>query len=82
MGPALGQVPPPSTPSPPLTPSNARFPQAMAAQVVYPERRIVCVLGDSSFGFSGMEVETLCRCLQCSTHTLLVSSRPNFTALI
>ncbi len=22
----------------------------------------MCVLGDSSFGFSGMEVETLCRC--------------------
>lgn len=24
-------------------------------------RRIVCVEGDSAFGFSGMEVETMCR---------------------
>lgn len=25
-------------------------------------QRIVCVEGDSAFGFSGMEVETICRC--------------------
>lgn len=24
-------------------------------------RRVVCVEGDSAFGFSGMEVETMCR---------------------
>ncbi|XP_068092187.1 2-hydroxyacyl-CoA lyase 1 [Hyperolius riggenbachi] len=26
-----------------------------------PEKRVVCVEGDSAFGFSGMEVETICR---------------------
>lgn len=35
--------------------------QAIAAQVVYPKAKVVCLLGDSSFGFSGMEMETLCR---------------------
>ena len=35
--------------------------QAIAAQVVHPDRKVVCVEGDSAFGFSGMEVETACR---------------------
>jgi len=35
--------------------------QAVAAQLVYPKSKIVCLLGDSSFGFSGMEIETMCR---------------------
>ena len=63
MGPALGQVPPQPHSHTTVFPfcSPPTPPQAMAAQVVYPERRVVCVLGDSSFGFSGMEVETLCR---------------------
>ena len=26
-----------------------------------PARRVVCVQGDSAFGFSGMELETACR---------------------
>ena len=26
-----------------------------------PPRRVVCVQGDSAFGFSGMELETACR---------------------
>ncbi|XP_068944525.1 2-hydroxyacyl-CoA lyase 1 isoform X5 [Petaurus breviceps papuanus] len=38
---------------------------AIAAAVVAkdrnPEKRVVCVEGDSAFGFSGMEVETICR---------------------
>jgi 2-hydroxyacyl-CoA lyase 1 len=34
---------------------------AVAAAVTNPEKRIVCVEGDSAFGFSGMEVETACR---------------------
>ena len=34
---------------------------AIAAAVVHPERKIICVEGDSAFGFSGMEVETACR---------------------
>jgi 2-hydroxyacyl-CoA lyase 1 len=35
--------------------------QAIAAQLVNPRSKIVCLLGDSSFGFSGMEIETMCR---------------------
>lgn len=35
--------------------------QAVAAQLVYPDKKVICLLGDSSFGFSGMEIETLCR---------------------
>lgn len=27
----------------------------------HPEKRVVCIQGDSAFGFSGMEVETACR---------------------
>ncbi len=35
--------------------------QAIAAQVAHPEKKVICVEGDSAFGFSGMEVETACR---------------------
>lgn len=34
---------------------------AIAAQVVDMKRRVVCIEGDSAFGFSGMELETACR---------------------
>ena len=34
---------------------------AIAAAVVHPDRRTICVQGDSAFGFSGMEVEVACR---------------------
>ncbi len=34
---------------------------ALAAAVVEPERQVVAVMGDSAFGFSGMEVEVACR---------------------
>ena len=34
---------------------------AIAAAAVHPDRKVVCVEGDSAFGFSGMEVETACR---------------------
>ncbi|KFW68256.1 2-hydroxyacyl-CoA lyase 1, partial [Pygoscelis adeliae] len=34
---------------------------AMVAKDQTPEKRVVCVEGDSAFGFSGMEVETICR---------------------
>ena len=34
---------------------------AIAAAAVHPEKKVVCVEGDSAFGFSGMEVETACR---------------------
>jgi 2-hydroxyacyl-CoA lyase 1 len=35
--------------------------QAIAAAVVHPEKKVICLEGDSAFGFSGMEVETACR---------------------
>ncbi|XP_053323713.1 2-hydroxyacyl-CoA lyase 1 [Spea bombifrons] len=34
---------------------------AMVAREQSPDQRVVCVEGDSAFGFSGMEVETICR---------------------
>ena len=34
---------------------------AIAAAVVHPDRPVVAVEGDSGFGFSGMEIETMCR---------------------
>jgi 2-hydroxyacyl-CoA lyase 1 len=34
---------------------------AIAAQVVHPDKKVVAVEGDSAFGFSGMEVEVMCR---------------------
>ncbi|KAG9476192.1 hypothetical protein GDO78_002987 [Eleutherodactylus coqui] len=34
---------------------------AMVLKYEAPEKRVVCVEGDSAFGFSGMEVETICR---------------------
>jgi 2-hydroxyacyl-CoA lyase 1 len=35
--------------------------QAIAAALVHPEKKVICIEGDSAFGFSGMEVETACR---------------------
>ena len=37
------------------------LPQAIAAAVAHPGRRVVAVQGDSAFGFSGMEIEVACR---------------------
>ena len=34
---------------------------AIAAATVYPDRPVIAVEGDSGFGFSGMEIETMCR---------------------
>ncbi len=34
---------------------------AIAAAAVHPDKKVVCVQGDSAFGFSGMEVEVACR---------------------
>ncbi|XP_078210391.1 2-hydroxyacyl-CoA lyase 1 isoform X9 [Callithrix jacchus] len=34
---------------------------AMVAKDRHPGQRVICVEGDSAFGFSGMEVETICR---------------------
>ena len=35
--------------------------QAIAAAAAHPEKKVICLEGDSAFGFSGMEVETACR---------------------
>ena len=40
---------------------------AIAAATTRPERLVVAVEGDSAFGFSGMECETIVRCLSCFT---------------
>ena len=37
------------------------LPQAIAAQLESPDKRVVDIEGDSAFGFSGMEVEVACR---------------------
>lgn len=37
------------------------LPYAIAAAAVQKDKRVVCVEGDSAFGFSGMEVEVACR---------------------
>ncbi|KAM6135033.1 2-hydroxyacyl-CoA lyase 1 isoform 2-T2 [Pterocles gutturalis] len=34
---------------------------AMVAKNQKPEKRVICIEGDSAFGFSGMELETICR---------------------
>ncbi|XP_026564026.1 2-hydroxyacyl-CoA lyase 1 isoform X1 [Pseudonaja textilis] len=34
---------------------------AIVAKTCNPEQRVICIEGDSAFGFSGMEVETICR---------------------
>ncbi|NXV21990.1 HACL1 lyase, partial [Cepphus grylle] len=34
---------------------------AMVAKDRTPQKRVICIEGDSAFGFSGMEVETICR---------------------
>ena len=36
-------------------------PFSIAAQVAFPEKRVVCVQGDWAFGFNGMDVETAAR---------------------
>ncbi|KAG8139148.1 putative 2-hydroxyphytanoyl-CoA lyase protein [Naja naja] len=33
---------------------------AIVAKTCNPEQRVICIEGDSAFGFSGMEVETIC----------------------
>ena len=37
------------------------LPQAIAAQIVNPDKVVIDIQGDSAFGFSGMEVEVACR---------------------
>ncbi|MEX0763413.1 MAG: thiamine pyrophosphate-binding protein [Dehalococcoidia bacterium] len=37
------------------------LPYAMGAQVAYPDKRVVLLVGDGSFGFNGMEIDTMIR---------------------
>ncbi len=37
------------------------LPYAMGAQVAYPDKRVVLLVGDGSFGFNGMEIDTMVR---------------------
>lgn len=34
---------------------------ALVSKDKFPQSRVVCIEGDSAFGFSGMEIETICR---------------------
>lgn len=43
-------------------------------------QRVVCVEGDSAFGFSGMEVETMCRLAQ--QHTLYCTESVHIVSLL
>ena len=36
-------------------------PFAIAAQVCFPDKRVICLNGDWAFGFNGMDIETACR---------------------
>jgi acetolactate synthase-1/2/3 large subunit len=36
-------------------------PTALAAKVAHPDRRVICLTGDGSFGFNGMELDTAVR---------------------
>lgn len=46
---------------------------AIAAATVRPERLVVAIEGDSAFGFSGMECETISRCIICFTNGIDLS---------
>ena len=37
------------------------IPFVLAAKAVYPNKTVIGILGDSAFGFSAMEIETLTR---------------------
>lgn len=41
---------------------------ALWCQVYAPGKRVICVEGDSAFGFSGMEVETMFRSVKIRSH--------------
>jgi thiamine pyrophosphate-dependent acetolactate synthase large subunit-like protein len=49
---------------------------AIAAAVVHPEKKVIAIEGDSAFGFSAMEVETMCR------YHLPVSLHLNFPSYV
>ena len=46
---------------PPLGMLGSGVPTALAAKVAHPDRRVVCLTGDGSFGFNGMELDTAVR---------------------
>lgn len=48
---------------------------ALWCQTYEPKKRVLCVEGDSAFGFSGMEVETMVRLVK---FTNLRLSKSNF----
>lgn len=37
------------------------IPFAIASKLIYPKKQVFAIVGDSAFGFSGMEVETATR---------------------
>jgi len=53
---------------------------AIAAQAVHKDKRIVLVIGDSAFGFSGMELETMCR-LKLPVIIVIINNNGIFTGV-
>lgn len=53
---------------------------AIAAQVVHKDKTVVLVIGDSAFGFSGMEVETMVR-YNLPIKTVIINNNGIFTGI-
>ncbi len=55
---------------------------AIAAATARPDRLAVAVEGDSAFGFSGMEVETICRCAIQALHSISIMEDPRVSLVL
>ena len=53
---------------------------SIAAQAVHKDKRVVLVIGDSAFGFSGMELETMCR-LKLPIIVVIINNNGIFTGV-
>jgi 2-hydroxyacyl-CoA lyase 1 len=51
------------------------LPQAIAAQIVNPDKVVIDIQGDSAFGFSGMEVEGLSPTCRSSSSSSTITAR-------
>ena len=53
---------------------------SIAAQAIHKDKRVVLVIGDSAFGFSGMELETMCR-LKLPVIVIIINNNGIFTGV-
>jgi len=56
------------------------LPFALAAKAVHPSKRVVLVIGDSAFGFSGMELET-CQRYNLPITVIIINNNGIFTGV-